>query len=155
VECIQTTDLRNHMKACQKIANQNPGPDGMPSRNSGELGYKASVDYVASQMQQAGYNVTIQPYKFFYYAYTAIPSFSETSPTAHSYTLNDEWGPGRSTGVATAAVQPAGGIVIPPTSTPSSASGCATGGFNGFVPARVALIQRGRCFSWVEVPHAF
>ena len=80
VECVQTTDLWNHMKAFQKIANQNPGPDGMPSRNSGEPGYKASVDYVASQMQQAGYNVTIQPYKFFYYAYTAIPSFSETSP---------------------------------------------------------------------------
>lgn len=32
VECVQTADLWNHMKAFQKIANQNPGPDGMPSR---------------------------------------------------------------------------------------------------------------------------
>src|SRR5439155_9288060 len=68
VECIQTADLWNHMQAFQKIANQNPGPDGHPSRNSGEPGYKASVDYVAALMQQAGYDVTIQPYKFLYFA---------------------------------------------------------------------------------------
>jgi len=81
VPCIQETDLWNHMKAFQKIANQNPGPDGHPSRNSGEPGYRASVDYVASLMRQAGYDVTIQPYKFLYYAYGAIPAFSEASPT--------------------------------------------------------------------------
>ena len=81
MECVQTADLWNHMKAFQKIANQNPGPDGHPSRNSGEPGYRASVDYVASLMRQAGYDVTIQPYKFLYYAYAAIPAFSEASPT--------------------------------------------------------------------------
>src|SRR5439155_4134773 len=143
VECIQTTDLWNHMKAFQKIANQNPGPDGMPSRNSGEPGYKASVDYVASAMQAAGYDVTIQPYKFLYYAFTAIPSFREESPAAHTYTLNDEWGPGQSTGTASAALQPAGGIIIPPTTTASSTSGCTAADFSGFVPGRIALIQRG------------
>ena len=45
--CIQTEDLWPHMQAFQAIANANPGPDGHPSRNSGEPGYKASVDYVA------------------------------------------------------------------------------------------------------------
>ncbi len=44
VPCIQTDDLWNHMKAFQAIADANPGPDGMPSRNSGEPGYKASAD---------------------------------------------------------------------------------------------------------------
>src|SRR5260370_26505228 len=82
LSCIQTDDLWNHMKAFQAIADANPGPDGMPSRNSGEPGYKASVDYVARLMTEAGYNVTIQPYKFFYFAYTARPVLSETSPTA-------------------------------------------------------------------------
>jgi hypothetical protein len=95
------------MKAFQKIADQNPGPDGHPSRNSGEPGYKASVDYVARLMQQAGYNVTIQPYKFLYYAYTGFPTFREVSPTPHTYTLNSEWGPGQSIGTANAAIQPA------------------------------------------------
>src|SRR3954452_20945893 len=126
VPCIQQTDLWNHMKAFQKIANQNPSPaDFHPSRNSGEPGYKASVDYVASVMNKAGYNVTIQPYKFTYYAYTSTPTFSEVSPSAHDYALTTEWNSGQSTGTASnAEVQPVGGIIIPATSTPSSASGC-------------------------------
>jgi Zn-dependent M28 family amino/carboxypeptidase len=156
VPCIQTNDLWNHMQALQKIADDNPSPaDGHPSRNSGEPGYKASADYVARVMKRAGYNVTIQPYKFTYYAYQAPPTFSEVSPTAHDYALADEWNPGRSTGTATnAELQPAGGIVIPPTSTPSSASGCTMADFNGFVPGRIALIQRGTCTFGTKVLNA-
>jgi Peptidase family M28/PA domain len=154
IPCIQTADLWNHMKAFQEIADQNPGPDGHPSRNSGEPGYKASADYVANLMQQAGYNVTLQKYQFLYYAYTGIPSFSEVSPTAKTYVLNDDWGPGQSTGSANAALQPAGGIILPPTETPTSASGCTASDFNGFVPGRIALIQRGSCFFGVKVLNA-
>src|SRR4051812_10509159 len=59
--CIQRTDLWNHMKEFQAIANANPSPaDHMPSRNSGEPGYKASADYVAQKMRDAGYDVTLQ-----------------------------------------------------------------------------------------------
>ncbi|MBO0823349.1 MAG: hypothetical protein J2P27_05760, partial [Actinobacteria bacterium] len=92
VECIQTDDLWNHMKQFQAIADANPSPaDGHASRNSGEPGYKASADYVAQVMRDAGYNVTIQQYTFTYYAYTGIPQFSQTSPAPHDYVLNDEW----------------------------------------------------------------
>jgi len=154
VECIQTDDLWNHMKAFQEIANQNPGPDGMPSRNSGEPGYKASADYVAALMKQAGYDVTIQTYKFIYYAFTGIPAFREVSPTPHTYTLNDEWGPGQSIGTANAALQPVGGIIIPPTPTSSSTSGCTSADFNGFVAGRIALIQRGGCNFGVKILNA-
>src|SRR3954453_14323740 len=143
VQCIQTDDLWNHMKAFQAIADANPSPaDGHPSRNSGEPGYKASVDYVAKLMKDAGYDVTIQPYKFTYYAYINRPSFSQTAPAAHSYALSDDWNPGQSTGTASAVVQPAGGIVIPPTPTSSSSSGCTMADFTGFTAGRVALIQR-------------
>ena len=45
--CIRTDDLWHHMRVFQAIANAHPGPDGHPSRNSGEPGYKASADYVA------------------------------------------------------------------------------------------------------------
>jgi hypothetical protein len=154
--CITKADLWNHMQQFQAIADANPSPaDGHPSRNSGEPGYKASADYVAQVMRDAGYNVTIQQYTFTYYAYTGIPSFSETSPTPHDYVLNDEWGPGQSTGTATGAtVQPVGGIVLPPTQTPTSASGCTASDFNGFVPGRIALIQRGTCFFGVKVQNA-
>jgi Zn-dependent M28 family amino/carboxypeptidase len=155
IECIQTADLWNHMKAFQKIANQNPGPDGHPSRNSGEPGYRASVDYVAARMRAAGYSVTIQPYKFLYYAYVGVPTFTEVSPTAHTYTLNGDWGPGQSTGSANAAIQPVGGIVMPPDPNGStSTSGCTSADFAGFTPGRIALIQRGGCNFGVKVLNA-
>src|ERR1700758_254733 len=110
LECVQTKDLWNHMQQFEAIAKANPGPDGHPSRNSGEPGYKASADYVASAMQAAGYSVVEQPYTFEYYAYKGTPSFSEVSPTAHTYLFGTDWGPGRSIGIAQAALQPAGGI---------------------------------------------
>jgi Peptidase family M28/PA domain len=153
--CIRTDDLWNHMKAFQAIADANPGPDGMPSRNSGEPGYKASVDYVAQLMRQAGYDVTIQTYKFFYFNFVGVPAFSEISPTAHTFTLITEWTAAKSTGAsATADLQPVGGIVIPPTPTPSSASGCSASDFTGFVPGRIALIQAGTCGNGVKVLNA-
>jgi Peptidase family M28/PA domain len=156
IECIRTDDLWKHMENFQAIADANPSPaDGMPSRNSGEPGYKASADYVARVMRDAGYNVTIQQYTFTYYAYTGRPTLSEVSPVAHDYALSDEWNPGQSTGTATnAALQPAGGIIIPPTPTPSSSSGCTMADFSGFVAGRIALIQRGSCFFGVKVLNA-
>jgi hypothetical protein len=154
VPCIQKDDLWNHMKAFQAIADANPGPDGHPSRNSGEPGYKASADYVAAKMEDAGYNVTLQPYTFTYYAYKAPPTLSEVSPTAHDYALTDEWNSGQSTGIANAELQPAGGIIIPPTSTPSSSSGCTADDFSGFQTGRIALIQRGTCNFGVKVLNA-
>jgi hypothetical protein len=152
--CIQTDDLWNHMKAFQAIADANPGPDGHPSRNSGEPGYWASVQYVAQKMQAAGYDVTIQPYKFTYSSYVGTPTWSEVSPTPRDFTLITDWNPGTSNGTASAAIQPAGGIVIPPTPTSSSTSGCTAGDFSGFVSGRIALVQRGGCNFGVKVLNA-
>ncbi len=153
--CIQKNDLWKHMQKFQAIADANPGPDGHPSRNSGEPGYRASVDYVASVMKAAGYDVTIQPYTFLYFAFTGTtPTFREVSPTPHDYGFNTEWGPGASVGTATAAIQPAGGIVLPPTPTSSSTSGCTAADFTGFVSGRIALIQRGGCNFGVKVQNA-
>jgi hypothetical protein len=156
IECIQTADLWNHMQNFQAIANANPSPaDGHPSRNSGEPGYKASADYVASAMAAAGYNVAIQQYTFTYYAYTGLPVFSQVSPVSHAYALSAEWNPGQSLGTASnATLQPAGGIIIPPTATPSSSSGCTMADFAGFTPGRIALIQRGSCVFGLKVLNA-
>jgi Zn-dependent M28 family amino/carboxypeptidase len=143
------------MEKFQAIADANPSPaDGHPSRNSGEPGYKASADYVAKTMKDAGYDVTIQTYKFTYYAYTAKPVFSEVSPIPKTYELVNDWNPGQSTGTANASLQPAGGIIIPPTATPSSSSGCTMADFSGFTAGRIALIQRGTCNFGVKVQNA-
>jgi hypothetical protein len=153
--CIRTDDLWNHMKAFQAIADANPGLDGHPSRNAGEPGYLASANYVADKMKAAGYDVRLQPYTFTYTSFVGTPSFSESAPTSHSFTLVDEWNPATSNGTATdAALQPAGGIVLPPTPTPSSASGCDPNDFSGFTPGNIALVQRGTCNFGVKVINA-
>jgi Zn-dependent M28 family amino/carboxypeptidase len=155
LECIRTKDLMAHMQAFQDIADANPSPaDGHPSRNSGEPGYKASADYVAKVMEDAGYNVTIQTYKFDYYAFTGVPAFSEDSPTAHDYILGTEWGPGQTTGSTTASLVAAGGIILPPTPLSSSTSGCTMADFPNTISGHVALIQRGGCNFGVKVLNA-
>jgi Zn-dependent M28 family amino/carboxypeptidase len=155
VECIQKDDLWTHMEALDDIAQKNPSPaDHMPSRNSGEPGYYQSALYVKKKMEEAGYNVTLQKYPFTYYAYTEPPTFTDVS-TGHSYAPGDEWNPGQSTGqTGDAQVEPAGGIVIPPTPTTSSTSGCTMADFDGFTAGNVALIQRGGCNFGVKVQNA-
>jgi hypothetical protein len=153
--CIKTADLFKHMQALENIAIANPGPDGHPSRNSGEPGYWGSVQYVANVMNQAGYDVTIQPYTFLYYSYLSPPTMTESSPVARSFELNTDWSPGQSTGAVTnKIVEPVGGIVIPPTTTPSSASGCTAADFGGFHAGNIALIQRGSCNFGVKIQNA-
>jgi hypothetical protein len=152
VPCITTDDLWNHMQALQAIADANPGADGHPSRNSGEPGYKASVDYVADLMRKAGYDVTLQPYTFTYSSYIGTPSFSEVSPTARSFTPVTDWNPGDSRGDATGAqIKPAGHTIMPPTG--GSTSGCDPSDFVGFA-GKIALIQRGTCNFGVKVLNA-
>jgi Zn-dependent M28 family amino/carboxypeptidase len=134
------------------IAKANPGPDGHPSRNSGEPGYKASVDYVANLMTKAGYNVSIQTYTFPYYQFGLL-NFAEVTPSAQTFVLRTDWLPGQTLGFSDGAtLQPAGGIRIP--STGGSTSGCASTDFDGFVPGRIALIQRGTCFFGEKVLNA-
>ena len=143
------------MEAFQSIADANPGPDGHPSRNSGEPGYLESALYVKRKMQAAGYKVTLQPYTFDYSSFIGTPTWSESSPTSRSFTLSDDWNPGSSNGSITdKQVQAAGGIVIPPTATASSTSGCTAADFGGFTRGNIALIQRGGCNYGVKVLNA-
>jgi hypothetical protein len=154
VDCVTKDDLWAHMVKFQQIADANPGADGHPSRNSGEPGYKASADYVADVMRAAGYDVTLQEYKFHYFSFVGTPVMRENSPTPRSFGLGTEFNPGPVAGSSTAKLQPVGGIVVPATPTPSSASGCAAADFAGFVPGNIALIQRGTCTFAQKVANA-
>jgi hypothetical protein len=147
VECIRKDALWAHMVAFQQIADANPGPDGHASRNSGEPGYLASVNYVADLMRAAGYRVTIQTYTFRYSSLAGVPQFGEVSPAARDFAFPSEFvvQAGSGNGDVTAELKPAGGIVIPASATPTSASGCSASDFAGFPAGDVALIQRGTC----------
>jgi hypothetical protein len=154
IDCVRTADLWQHMVNFQKIADANPGADGHPSRNSGEPGYKASADYVAAAMRAAGYSVTMQQYTFHYFSFVGTPVFKEISPTPQSWTIGQEFNAGPVAGTTTAKLQPARGIIVPATPTPSSASGCNPSDFAGFTPGNIALIQRGTCTFGTKVANA-
>jgi hypothetical protein len=154
VDCVNRDDLWAHMVKFQQIADANPGADGHPSRNSGEPGYKASADYVADVMRAAGYEVTLQEYKFHYFSFVGTPVMREESPTPDSFGLGTDFNPGPVAGSTTAKLQPAAGIVVPATPTPSSASGCAASDFSGFAVGNIALIQRGTCTFAQKVANA-
>ena len=146
--CVRQDELWTHMTAFQQIADANPGSDGHPSRNSGEPGYLASVNYAANLLRAAGYHVTIQQYNFTYHGYSSVPLLSEVSPAPQNYGLGPDFNINNNSGSGdvTAQLQPVAGIVIPAPATPNStSSGCVSANFAGFVPGRIALIQRGSC----------
>ena len=151
--CITKSDLQSYMGDLWDIAVANPGPDGHPSRNSGEDGYWESAQYVKNKMEGWGYTVSLQQYDFPYTAFRSLPTFSVDSP-AMSLTFNEDWTAAPSNGSISGAIQPVGGIVLPPTSAPSSTSGCTAADFAGFTAGKVALIQRGGCNFGVKVLNA-
>jgi hypothetical protein len=79
---------------------------------------------------------------------------SGLAPTPEDFTLGTTWNAGISNGTADADVVPAGGIILPPTPDPSSASGCTSADFAGFPAGKIALIQRGTCNFGVKVVNA-
>jgi peptidase M28-like protein/PA domain-containing protein/Big-like domain-containing protein len=157
VGCITQDGLWAHMVAFQQIADANPGSDGYPSRNSGEPGYLASVNYAANLLRAAGYRVTIQQYDYAYSGWASVPLLSVVSPTPQTFALGPDFYPastngGGAAGDVTAQIQPAGGIIIPaPATQNTSSSGCTAADFTGFVPGRIALIQGGTCTFYTKV----
>ena len=155
-----TTALRNavsveriikHERAFQKIADSNGD-----TRVTGTQGYDASADYVAGKLKAAGYNVRVQEFTHPFFRVRTPPTFSQTAPTPKSYVEGTHFNLAAYSGstadsgnLVDAPVVPTinNSIIMPPTPTPSSSSGCAAG---DFAPAsttvdQVALIQRGTC----------
>lgn len=163
VECIQKDALWNHMVQFQNISDSNPDHtfDGFPgaphgSRDPGTPGDIASVNYIVNKMTAAGYNVTVQSYPVPYSADVILPVMEVTSPVAHTYTASIDFQTMQGSGIGevTAQLQAVGPIIIPPTPITSSTSGCTAADFSGFVPGRIALMQRGACDFSVKAANA-
>jgi hypothetical protein len=143
VECVQPSELWQLLAQFQQIANQNPGPDGHGTRDTGTAGYKASVAYVAGLMQKAGYKVTVQSYQYLATEIVGVPQFSTSD---ENYVLMRDWLVARrsSGGTVNASIQPAG----------SSDNGCLRSDFAGFIPGNIALLERGACSFDVQVANS-
>ena len=148
-DAVTVGGILSHERALQRIANQNGG-----TRASGTPGFAASVSYVKKTMKAAGYTVKEQPFTFPFYRELAPAELSQVSPTATDYETAtfDYSGTGDVTGTVVATKD----IIVPPTATPSSTSGCEAA---DFVPAsatqpQVALIQRGTCTFAIKAANA-
>ncbi len=141
--CIQQDALWNHLTVFQKIADENPGPGGHGNRDTGTSGYVASVDYVAAVMRQAGYVVTIQPYR---YRYSAVIGTPQLTVSGKAYAWNHDWFVARLSGSGTisAPIEPLSG----------AGNGCFGGDFKGFKSGSIALLERSACSYDTQVGNA-
>jgi Zn-dependent M28 family amino/carboxypeptidase len=142
-KAVNVQGMKKHEQAFQNIASANGN-----TRSSGTPGYQASVEYVVGQLVAAGYTPDVQEFDFPFFSETAPAVFQRTSAPTRNYVLTDEFVTMTysGSGNVNAALQEVNDNQFPPGPTPSSSNaGCELGDFAGFVPGRVALIQRGTC----------
>ena len=145
--CVGADEAFEHLHAFQAIADAHGG-----TRASGTPGYDASVDYVAALMEEAGYDVTIQAFDFFYYEEdstvllngTTLQPFDITTGEG-SYDVMTYSGDGT---VSSDIIVPVNDLVVPIGDSPpnTSTAGCEASDFDP-APAEdaIALVQRGTC----------
>ncbi len=141
-EAVTAEGILDHLEAFQAIADENDD-----TRASGTAGYDASADYVASLLQQAGYDVTRQEFTFPFFEVLSA-SFSRVSPDPVTYQQADDYFVMEysGSGDVQALIQPTNDVIVPPASAANtSTSGCEATDFDGFVAGNIALIQRGTC----------
>ena len=163
--CVTLEGVRAHQAALQAIADANDDPNYPGTRAAGTEGYANSVDYVAGLLEDAGYNVTLDPFEF-EFQFPAILRQLTPGPA-----VNYETGSFTNSGFGdvTAPVTPVDINLVPPRATTSGCDGDFTeaavgapivpdpGGpndFAGFVAGNIALIQRGGCSFGLKATNA-
>jgi Zn-dependent M28 family amino/carboxypeptidase len=151
-EAVTIAAIREHQAALADIAAANGG-----TRAAGTPGYQASIDYVEGKLEEAGYQVTVQPFHFLTFEETAPPEMARVSPEPREYVHATDFLTARysGSGAVEGVVVPTTDVVIPPTPEPSSTSGCEPEDFPPApAEAAVALVQRGTCTYQQKVDNA-
>jgi Zn-dependent M28 family amino/carboxypeptidase len=138
--CVTLEGVREHQEAFQAIADANDDPFYPGTRAAGTEGYDESAEYVAGLLEDAGYDVTLDPVAVTF-NFPAV--LRQLTPVAATYET------GVFTGSGSGRVE---GRVIPVdinlVGDRASTSGCEASDFAGIDwsgPADIALIQRGTC----------
>ena len=139
--CVTLEGVREHQAAFQAIADANDDPFYPGTRAAGTEGYANSVEYVAGLLEDAGYEVTLDPVDI---TFNFPAELRQLTPVAADYET------GVFTGSGFGTVE---GQVIPVdinlTGDRASTSGCEAADFAGIDwsgDADIALVQRGTCF---------
>jgi Zn-dependent M28 family amino/carboxypeptidase len=143
-QALTVEGVRAHQAALQAIADANGG-----TRVASTPGYDGSADYVAAQLVDAGYAVTIQAFDFPFFQELTSPTLEQVNPNPTFYPPNDPAGfqtmMFSGSGDVTALVQSVDVLLPPGPTANTSTSGCEPADFGGFTAGNVALVQRGTC----------
>jgi len=143
-EAVTLEGVRAHQFAFQVIADANGG-----TRASSTPGYDASADYVAQQMEAAGYNVTVQPFEFPFFQELEPAELEQISPNPTIYPYFDVAGFATmdysGSGDVTAFAEGVDLVLPPAAAANTSTSGCEPEDFAGFTAGNIAVVQRGTC----------
>jgi Zn-dependent M28 family amino/carboxypeptidase len=149
LNCLTAEGMLEHLAALQDIADDNENPFYPGTRAAGTDGYDGSVDYVAGLLEDAGWNVTLDPVEATF-VFPAI--LRQLTPVEAEYET------GVFTGSGDGDVE---GNVIPVDlaldDPAASTSGCEASDFDGLDFSGendIALIQRGACFFSVKAVNA-
>jgi Zn-dependent M28 family amino/carboxypeptidase len=138
--CVTLEGVREHQEAFQAIADANDDPFYPGTRAAGTEGYDESAEYVAGLLEDAGYEVTLDPVEVTF-NFPAV--LRQLTPITATYET------GVFTGSGSGTVQ---GQVIPVdinlTGDRANTSGCEAADFAGIDWSGdndIALVQRGFC----------
>lgn len=141
-ECVTLEGVRAHQAALQKIADENGD-----TRVSGAAGYDASVEYVKTTLEKAGYTPTVQSFVFNTFITRSATVVERISPppagpvAATIFTYSGS-------GDVTASVQGLSSGAADPT------PGCEAADFAGFTAGSIALVPRGGCTFAIKASNA-
>ncbi len=134
LDCVNGDDVFTHLQVLQDISDANGG-----TRASGTPGYDASADYVAGQLEGAGYEVTRQEFSFFSFEEISVSMVADGAPVETQTTSFSE------SGEVTGTIIP---VDLDLGLGNASSSACEAADFAGLDfsgDADIALVQRGAC----------
>ncbi|MFF5211218.1 M28 family metallopeptidase [Streptosporangium sp. NPDC000396] len=140
---VKGKNVKKHLDKFQEIAAANGG-----TRAVGTPGYDASLAYVKDKLRQAGYQVSTTDVEYPLRWEEFSPSvLQQVTPEAKTYTNPADFVTviSSSPGDVTAQIQVVDAVIPVPGTPNTSTAGCEAADFAGFVPGRIALIQRGTC----------
>jgi Zn-dependent M28 family amino/carboxypeptidase len=149
---VSADGIMQQLDGLQQIADANGG-----TRASGTTGYEESIEFIQTQLEAVGYEVTIQPFEFNSFRELSDPVFQQVSPNPTDYVQGEDFFTAEysGSGNVTAPLE-AVDLVLPPGAEAStSTSGCEPEDFAGFTDGNIALVQRGTCDFSVKAQNAY
>ena len=151
VAAVDAGEINQTLTDLQAIADANND-----TRASGTSGYSASVEYIVTQLEAAGYEPIVQEFEF-EYVEVLEASLEQLDPPGGPYVYGEDFfeGFGSPNGTAVGDVV-AIDVLFHSNAASTSTSGCELSDFTdaGFQTGDIALIQRGTCNFTVKVANA-